>query len=182
MLRLITDEVFSLKSNEIIELLSIISNNVGSNLADSLVISENSNDYSYTFTLKAKNGKTLSQHVINLPIESSVVNLSFKEDTKTLVFTLRNGNTLTVPLESIIQGLATSSDLQKEKSERQEADKKMQSLIESEVTARENAVRNVETKVSNEATARDLAIKKLQASIDALPFFVGEDGFVYGKE
>ena len=58
----------------------------------------------------------------------------------------------------------------------------MQSLIESEVTARENAVRNVDTKISNEATARDLAIKNLQKSIDALPFYIGEDGFVYGKE
>ena len=182
MLRLITDELFSQKMDNLIELVSLITNNVGSNLADSLVVTENNNDYTYTFTLKAKNGKTLSQHVINLPIESSVVNLSFEETSRTLKFTLRNGNTLSVPLESIIRGLATTSELQAEKTERQEADKQLKTLIESEVTARENAVRKVESQISNEATARDLAIKNLQKNIDALPFYIGEDGYVYGKE
>lgn len=182
MLRLITDELFSKKFDNLIELVSLITNNVGSNLADSLVVTENNSDYSYTFTLKAKNGKTLSQHVINLPIESSVVNLAFKEENKTLVFTLRNGNTLTVPLESIIQGLANKNELQAEQTARQEADKQLKTLIESEVTARENAVRNVDTKVENEVSARETAVKNLQKNIDDLPFFIGADGYVYGKE
>lgn len=67
---------------------------------------------SSTYELKAKlydkNNVLLSTStVIDLPIESLIVDVDFDEDTKELVITLKSGATVRVPIGSIVSGLAT---------------------------------------------------------------------------
>ena len=48
---------------------------------------------------------------IDLPVESMIVNASYDNTTKDLTFTLQNGNTIVVPLDDIVSGLASQTDL-----------------------------------------------------------------------
>ena len=63
-------------------------------------------DYKLTSKLYTKDNTLLSTStVIDLPIESMIVNASYDNQTKDLTLTLQNGNTIVVPLDDIISGL-----------------------------------------------------------------------------
>ena len=78
--------------------------------AKSLVATIDSN-YVMTFTLKDNNGSTLSTQTIDLPLESVVVGGSYDSTTKSLILTLQNGNTITIPVSDLVSGLVSESDL-----------------------------------------------------------------------
>ena len=70
----------------------------------------NSSNYQMTAKLKDKNNNLVStSNVIDLPIESMVVNASYSNGILTL--TLQNGNTLDVDISDIVSGLVKPSDL-----------------------------------------------------------------------
>lgn len=64
-------------------------------------------DYKLTVTLKDANNNTLSSDMVDLPIESMIVNASYANGILTL--TLQNGNVLNVDISAIISGLVPDS-------------------------------------------------------------------------
>lgn len=78
-------------------------------LAKSLEVSIDTTDYKITFLLKDTLGNTLSTQVIDLPLESVVVNGSYDSTTQSIILTLDNGNTITIPVGSLISGLASET-------------------------------------------------------------------------
>lgn len=73
---------------------------------------EMSDDYKIKLMLKNKNGKTIGEVEIDLPIESMVVNASYSSGY--LRLELQNGNTLDVDVSDIISGLVNKNDFQNE--------------------------------------------------------------------
>ena len=74
----------------------------------SISVSINSADYKITTTLKDQDGNTLgTAQVIDLPLESVVVNGSFDSVNKKIVLTLENGNTVDIPVGDLVAGLQT---------------------------------------------------------------------------
>lgn len=74
----------------------------------SLTMSLNQTDYKITTTLKDQNGNTLgTAQTIDLPLESVVVGGEYDADTKSIILTLQNGNTIDVPVGDLIAGLQT---------------------------------------------------------------------------
>lgn len=80
-------------------------------MAYSLTVNMNSSTYVISFTLKDKNGNTLSSQSVDLPLESVVVDGDYDSDTKTIVLTLNNGSTISIPVGDLIDGLVTNTDL-----------------------------------------------------------------------
>lgn len=79
--------------------------------ASSLDVSLNNATFVLTMTLKDIDGNTLSTQTVDFPIESMVVGISYNEATKTLIFQLQSGSTIEVPIDDIVDGLATQTAL-----------------------------------------------------------------------
>lgn len=76
--------------------------------AASISMSINTTDYKVTTTLKDQDGNTLgTAQVIDLPLESVVVNGSYDNVNKKIVLTLQNGNTVDIPVGDLVSGLQT---------------------------------------------------------------------------
>ena len=74
----------------------------------SIALSIDSN-YVLTLSLKDANNNVLSTQAIDLPLESVVVNGSYDDTTKSIILTLENGNTITIPVGDLISGLVNST-------------------------------------------------------------------------
>ena len=80
--------------------------------AASISVDLDDKNYELTVALKDANGDTMGDPVtVDFPVESSVTNIEYDSTGKDLIFTLRNGNKTTVPLDGIIAGLATVTQL-----------------------------------------------------------------------
>lgn len=74
----------------------------------SIGVSINTTDYKITTTLLDQDGNTLgTPQVIDLPLESVVVNGSYDSTNKKIVLTLQNGNTIDIPVGDLVSGLQT---------------------------------------------------------------------------
>lgn len=72
----------------------------------SIAVSINTTDYKVTTTLKDQDGNTLgTAQVIDLPLESVVVNGSYDSTNKKIVLTLQSGSTIDIPVGDLIAGL-----------------------------------------------------------------------------
>lgn len=72
----------------------------------SIAVSINTTDYKVTTTLKDQDGNTLgTAQVIDLPLESVVVNGSYDSTNKKIVLTLQNGSTIDIPVADLVAGL-----------------------------------------------------------------------------
>lgn len=72
----------------------------------SIAVSINTTDYKVTTTLKDQDGNTLgTAQVIDLPLESVVVNGSYDNTNKKIVLTLQNGSTIDIPVADLVAGL-----------------------------------------------------------------------------
>lgn len=67
-------------------------------------------DSDYKVYLKDANGTTLS--TIDLPLESVVVGGTYDDTTETIILTLQNGSTIDIPVHDLVDGLATTSELE----------------------------------------------------------------------
>ena len=79
--------------------------------AKSLTVEINSSTYVLSFTLKDKNNNTLSSQTVDLPLETMVVSGEYDDDTQSLVLELKNGQTITIPISDLIDGLVSQSSL-----------------------------------------------------------------------
>lgn len=82
-----------------------------------------------TMTLKSISGATLVTQAIDLPVESMVVGATYDSGTKSIILTLQNGNTVSVPVGDLVDGLATTEQLNAEISAREAADTDLQNQI-----------------------------------------------------
>lgn len=72
----------------------------------SIAVSINTADYKVTTTLKDQDGNTLgTAQVIDLPLESVVVNGSYDSTNKKIVLTLQSGSTIDIPVADLVAGL-----------------------------------------------------------------------------
>lgn len=80
----------------------------GSAYAHSLELTINSQTYVLTATLKNKSGETLgTPQTIDLPLETMVVGGSYDDNTKKVILTLKNGNTVDFSVADLVSGLQT---------------------------------------------------------------------------
>lgn len=72
----------------------------------SIAVSISTTDYKITTTLKDQDGNTLgAAQVIDLPLESVVVNGSYDSTNKKIVLTLQSGSTIDIPVADLVAGL-----------------------------------------------------------------------------
>ena len=72
----------------------------------SIAVSIDTTDYKVTTTLKDQDGNTLgTAQVIDLPLESVVVNGSYDSTNKKIILTLQNGSTIDIPVADLVAGL-----------------------------------------------------------------------------
>ncbi|MCD8201893.1 MAG: hypothetical protein LUD47_07505 [Clostridia bacterium] len=77
-----------------------------------LIVTENSESYEYTFALYNTDGELLGEkYEIDLPLESVVVDGRYDKENKELILTLENGKEVQIPVEDLIDGLATEAQL-----------------------------------------------------------------------
>ena len=78
-----------------------------------IALNINSSNYQMTAILKDKNGNIIyTSNVIDLPIESMIINATYDSTTKEIVFTLQNGNVLRVSVADLVSGLVSTDELQ----------------------------------------------------------------------
>ena len=83
------------------------------NAASSLEFVVDNSTFVLTATLKNANGEILgTPQTVDLPLESVVVGGRYENETKSVVLTLQNGNTVNIPVADLVEGLATTSDLE----------------------------------------------------------------------
>ncbi len=74
-----------------------------------LEVSMDSSTYVLTFTCKDGTGTTISTQSIDLPLESVVVNGEYDSDTQSIILTLQNGNTISIPVSDLVDGLVDTT-------------------------------------------------------------------------
>ncbi|MBO7712326.1 MAG: hypothetical protein J6S85_02085 [Methanobrevibacter sp.] len=73
-----------------------------------LVVSLNSSTYVLTIQLKDQNGDNIgTARTVDLPLENIIVSGSYDTATKSLVILLDNGDTITIPVGDLVDGLQT---------------------------------------------------------------------------
>ena len=73
-----------------------------------ITVTIDNTDFKITTTLKDQDGNTLgTSQVIDLPLESVVVDGTYDSVNKKIVLTLQNGNTIDIPVGDLISGLQT---------------------------------------------------------------------------
>ena len=76
----------------------------------SLKLESNTSTHTYTIKLLNDAGTVLGDPVvIDLPVESLVMNVEYDESTKSIIITLENGSKTSVPIGSLINGLVNES-------------------------------------------------------------------------
>lgn len=68
-----------------------------------------SSTYVLTFTCKDGTGTTISTQSIDLPLESVVVSGEYDSDTQSIILTLQNGNTISIPVSDLVDGLVDTT-------------------------------------------------------------------------
>ena len=94
--------------NEIIKLVNEVSGEIPE-LGAGLNLSVDS-DYVLTVSLINKDGETLSEKSVDLPIETLVVSAVYDDNKKAIIFTLQNGETLLVPVGDLVKGFVKEED------------------------------------------------------------------------
>lgn len=76
--------------------------------AANATFSMNGNSFVCTLTLKDQNGDTIgTPQSIDLPLETMVIGGSYNDTTKSIVLTLKSGDTLNIPVGDLVRGLQT---------------------------------------------------------------------------
>jgi hypothetical protein len=75
-----------------------------------LTCDQDQTKHEYTFHLKNDTGTDLGEPIlIDLPVESLVMDVEYDEDTKSIIITLENGTQTSVPIGSLINGLVNET-------------------------------------------------------------------------
>ena len=90
---------------------NLVNYTLATNTGSTIEVSVDSNTFIGTISLKNNSGTVISSGTFDLPLETVVVNGYFDEDTKKIVLVLQNGNEISIDASSLINGLASQSDL-----------------------------------------------------------------------
>ena len=71
----------------------------------------NPSTYVMTLELKDKNNNTISSGEVDLPLETMVVNATYKDETKEIELTLQNGTKVSFSVADLVSGLVNENDL-----------------------------------------------------------------------
>ena len=83
-----------------------------SDYATAISLSLNTLTYELTAQLLNKDGEALgTAQTIDLPLESTVINGSYDSQTQSLILTLVSGQTITIPISSLIEGLLKGTNV-----------------------------------------------------------------------
>jgi hypothetical protein len=104
MLKLVDDILFAQKMNEVNANLQSVAANIRNNL-NSLQVFMDTDTYKISFVVKNGAGETLSSQMIDLPLESVVVNGSYSTANRTVTLSLQNGNTVSFSLGDLVNDL-----------------------------------------------------------------------------
>lgn len=80
---------------------------LATNTGSTIELSINSSTYVMTLNLKNSAGTTISTGSIDLPLETMVVGATYDSTNKKIVLTLKNGETIDVPIGDLVSGLQT---------------------------------------------------------------------------
>lgn len=118
-----TQDIADIKENkadksEIPDVSNFITKNVNdltyytlaTNTGTSIVLTMNSSTYVMTLQLKNSDGTILSEQTVDLPLETMVVNGSYDDQTKKIILTLNNGNTIEFSVADLVSGLVSFTD------------------------------------------------------------------------
>lgn len=75
------------------------------NTGSSIDLSIDNNTYVMTLSLKNSAGNILNTQTVDLPLETMVVGGSYDNVNKKIILTLKNGNTIDIPVSDLISGL-----------------------------------------------------------------------------
>ena len=76
-----------------------------------VVLNINPSTYVMTLELKDKNNNTISSGQVDLPLETMVVNATYKDETKEIELTLQNGTKVSFSVADLVSGLVNENDL-----------------------------------------------------------------------
>lgn len=100
-------EYWLIKLKEVIE-----AGGSSSDYATAISLTLDSQTYVLTAQLLNKDGETIGEaQTIDLPLESTVVSGSYSALTKSLILTLVSGQTITIPISSLIEGLLKGTNV-----------------------------------------------------------------------
>lgn len=190
-IKLLTDEIFDAKIGELNETLTVLAERLFSQIANSLSVSFDNEKELMRFVLKAKNGDILSSSSISSPFKSVVVNAEVIDSD--LKLTLNNGVSVTAPFSTILKDVVTTEQLDAEIKTRERMLALFEERFLNEKILKAEQISKLQEKISLEESERKSEISKLEGDIEtekkeiteafaSLPFFVGDDGYVYGKD
>ena len=137
-------------------------------LAKALEITENKDEY--TFILKALDDSVLSSYTLKVSLDSPIVGARYDEYKQVIIFTLQNGDEISVPVDDITSDLATTSQLEaaitSEATERNSADVQLQQSIDNEIATRMSENNALSGRISEEVSNRSNADLELQNQIN----------------
>lgn len=90
----------------------------------------NSQTYVVTLKLKDAKGATLSTQSVDLPLESTVISGSYDESSKAIVLTLKSGETISIPIGDLVDGLVSQTDFDNLENEVNSIDNRLSNLEE----------------------------------------------------
>lgn len=70
----------------------------------------NSSTYVITLNLKDAKGTTLSTQSVDLPLESTIIGGSYDESNKAIILTLKSGETISIPIGDLVDGLVSQTE------------------------------------------------------------------------
>ena len=71
------------------------------------------NYFKLKIALKNKHGTELFSKIVDFPLEQTIVSGSYNNDTKSLILYFQDGTSTSIPIEDLIEGLASKLDLEK---------------------------------------------------------------------
>ncbi len=74
-----------------------------------LNVSMSSTDFVLTISLLDKNDTVIDTKIVDLPLEEMIVNASYDSTNNKLILTLKNGQTIEVPISGVISGLVSDT-------------------------------------------------------------------------
>ena len=94
-------------NNQNIQLCSLITET-----GSQIMLNIDNTNYKMSASLKDKNGNIIyTSNVIDLPLETMLVNATYNNSTKQIILTLQNGNTISFSVADLVSGLVNESDL-----------------------------------------------------------------------
>lgn len=114
----------------------------------------NSQTYVVTLNLKDAKGTTLSTQSVDLPLESTVIGGSYDESSKAIVLTLKSGETISIPIGDLVDGLVSQSSFDTTINE-----------INTEMETLQGSISSNSTKISKVEARRVMYPKKWKAKL-----------------